>query len=90
MILAGGRARSLLSCALLLGAVLAGCGRSDPIVVIAVHPKKPHLLYVATNDYIFKSKDSSIHPSGVTRHRLRGLLACCILLAYTGCHGRFG
>ncbi len=57
MILAGGRARSLLSCALLLGAVLAGCGRSDPIVVIAVHPKKPHLLYVATNDYIFKSKD---------------------------------
>lgn len=42
--------------AALLG--LAGCGRtSDAIVVIALHPKNPDILYVATNDYIYKSRD---------------------------------
>lgn len=34
-----------------------GCGRSDAIVVIALHPTKSDILYVATNDYIFKSRD---------------------------------
>src|SRR5207249_3421077 len=35
----------------------AGCGRSDAIVVIALHPTNPNILYVATNDYIYKSRD---------------------------------
>jgi photosystem II stability/assembly factor-like uncharacterized protein len=36
---------------------LLGCDRSDPIVVIQLHPKNPDILYVSTNDYIYKSKD---------------------------------
>jgi hypothetical protein len=35
----------------------AGCGRSDAIVVIALHPTNPNILFVATNDYIYKSRD---------------------------------
>ena len=42
---------------LLLVLGLSGCGRSDAIVVIALHPKNPDILYVATNDYIYKSRD---------------------------------
>ena len=34
-----------------------GCGRSDPVVEIALHPKKAHILYIATNDYIYKTRD---------------------------------
>jgi photosystem II stability/assembly factor-like uncharacterized protein len=48
------------SCLLLLvlsSSVLLGCGRSDAIVVIALHPKNPNILYVATNDYIYKTRD---------------------------------
>ncbi len=42
--------------AILLG--LAACGsHSDAIVVIALHPNNPDILYVATNDYIYKSRD---------------------------------
>ncbi|MGQ0809725.1 MAG: hypothetical protein ACT4OO_00665 [Nitrospiraceae bacterium] len=46
-------------CALLLCCTLAfsGCSRSDAIVVIALHPTNPNILYVATNDYIYKTKD---------------------------------
>lgn len=40
-----------------LGVVLLGCGRSDPIVLIQLHPKNPDIIYVATNDYIYKSRD---------------------------------
>jgi photosystem II stability/assembly factor-like uncharacterized protein len=37
---------------------LAACGpSSETIVVIALHPKNPDILYVATNDYIYKSRD---------------------------------
>src|SRR5687768_3700756 len=36
---------------------LAGCNGSDPIVVIQLHPKNPDIIYVATNDYIYKTKD---------------------------------
>jgi photosystem II stability/assembly factor-like uncharacterized protein len=46
--------RSALLCVLL---ALAGCGRSDAIVVIAAHPTNPKILYVATNDYIYKTRD---------------------------------
>ena len=37
--------------------LLSSCGRSDAIVVITLHPTKPNIIYVATNDYIFKSRD---------------------------------
>ncbi len=48
----------LLSIALLsLTFFLAGCGGSDAIVVIVLHPTKPDILYVATTDYIFKTRD---------------------------------
>ena len=43
--------------AFLLAASLAGCNRSDAIVVIQLHPKNPDILYVATNDYIYKTRD---------------------------------
>ena len=36
---------------------LTGCNRSDPIVVIQLHPKNPDIIYVATNDYIYKTRD---------------------------------
>jgi len=37
---------------------LPACGlQSDAIVVIALHPKNPNILYIATNDYIYKSRD---------------------------------
>lgn len=42
---------------LLLGAPLLGCNRSDPIVVIQLHPNNPDIIYVATNDYIYKTRD---------------------------------
>ncbi|MGH7228691.1 MAG: WD40/YVTN/BNR-like repeat-containing protein [Nitrospiraceae bacterium] len=42
---------------LLFASSAAGCGRSDAIVVIATHPTKPNILYVATTDYIFKTRD---------------------------------
>jgi photosystem II stability/assembly factor-like uncharacterized protein len=44
--------------ALLLAAVaLVGCNRSDPIVVLQLHPTNPDIIYVATNDYIYKTRD---------------------------------
>lgn len=51
--------RSLLLATLLCSCVLPACGRSDAIVVIALHPTKPNILYVATNDYIYKSRDGA-------------------------------
>jgi len=42
---------------LLSGFSLWGCNRSDPIVVIQLHPKNPDIIYVATNDYIYKTRD---------------------------------
>ncbi|MGE5711184.1 MAG: WD40/YVTN/BNR-like repeat-containing protein, partial [Nitrospira sp.] len=50
--------RPLLSCFFaLLTVALLGCNRSDPIVVIQLHPKNPDIIYVATNDYIYKTRD---------------------------------
>src|SRR5690349_13291754 len=43
--------------ALVLTAALVGCGRSDAIVVIQLHPQNPEIIYIATNDYIYKSRD---------------------------------
>jgi photosystem II stability/assembly factor-like uncharacterized protein len=42
---------------LLIAWTLPGCGRSDAIVVIALHPSNPNILYVSTNEYIYKSRD---------------------------------
>lgn len=42
---------------LLLGIPLLGCDRSDPIVVLQLHPNNPAIMYVATNDYIYKTRD---------------------------------
>lgn len=50
--------RSLFSAGCLLAALcLSACGRADAIVVIAPHPTNPNILYVATNDYIYKTRD---------------------------------
>ncbi len=43
---------------LFLALSLAGCNRSDPIVLIQLHPKNPDIIYVATNDYIYKTRDA--------------------------------
>ena len=42
---------------LLLTTALFGCNRSDAIVVIQLHPKNPDIIYIATNDYIYKTRD---------------------------------
>ena len=47
----------ILILALLLALSLAGCNRGDPIVVIQLNPKNPDIIYVATNDYIYKTRD---------------------------------
>lgn len=49
--------RSAAIAVLLLHIVLFGCNRNDPIVVIQLHPKNPDIMYVTTNDYIYKSRD---------------------------------
>ncbi len=50
--------RRICSCLLLfLAPVLHGCGGSDPIVVIQLHPTNPDIIYIATNDYIYKTRD---------------------------------
>ncbi len=57
---------AVLLCAVFLFA-LAGCGGSDAIVVIAVHPQNPQILYVATNDYIYKTRDGGQTWENVSR-----------------------
>jgi photosystem II stability/assembly factor-like uncharacterized protein len=49
--------RNLFALLLLFGLSLAGCNRSDAIVVIQLHPKNPDIIYIATNDYIYKTRD---------------------------------
>jgi len=51
-----------------LSVALSGCGRSDAIVVIALHPKNPDILYVATNDYIYKSRDGGQTWENLSHH----------------------
>jgi photosystem II stability/assembly factor-like uncharacterized protein len=54
-----GRREGLSALAIVLCACLglSACGRSDAIVVIAIHPSNANILYVATNDYIYKTRD---------------------------------
>jgi len=37
--------------------VLVGCGRSETVVEVALHPTKANIVYMATNDYIYKTRD---------------------------------
>ncbi|MFO0766994.1 MAG: hypothetical protein U0231_09425 [Nitrospiraceae bacterium] len=37
------------------------------IVVIQLHPKNPDILYIATNDYIFKTRDGGKTWSNLTK-----------------------
>jgi photosystem II stability/assembly factor-like uncharacterized protein len=46
-----------LLCLLFFAISLTGCNRSDPIVLIQLHPKNPDIIYVASNDYIYKTRD---------------------------------
>ncbi len=46
-----------LTAVLTMAWALYGCTGSDPIVVIALHPSKSQIIYVATNDYIYKTRD---------------------------------
>ena len=51
--------------------ILSGCGRSEAVVEIALHPTKPNILYIATNDYIYKSRNEGktwINISGGMTH----------------------
>jgi photosystem II stability/assembly factor-like uncharacterized protein len=54
MVIAGARQYCLWVIAFV---VLSGCGKSEAVVEIALHPTKPDILYIATNDYIYKSRD---------------------------------
>ena len=50
----------LLACALAIFLCLAGVGcqkESEAIVSIALHPTNANILYVATNDAVYKSRD---------------------------------
>jgi photosystem II stability/assembly factor-like uncharacterized protein len=46
-----------LICLLFFAWSLGGCTGSDPIVVIELHPTNPDIIYIATNDYIYKTRD---------------------------------
>ncbi len=47
---------------------LSACwGSGEAVVEIALHPAKPDLLYVATNDYIFKTRDAGKTWANVSR-----------------------
>ncbi len=49
--------KQFLALLFLVALSLGGCTGSDPIVVIQLHPTNPDILYIATNDYIYKSRD---------------------------------
>lgn len=57
--------------------MLGGCGKSETVVEIALHPTKPNILYIATNDYIYKSRDGGTTwqnmSSGMTHSRVIAL-----------------
>ncbi len=37
-----------------------GCGQSETVVEVALHPTKPNIFYIATNDYIYKTRDGGM------------------------------
>jgi photosystem II stability/assembly factor-like uncharacterized protein len=43
---------------LVLSIVIAGCGKqSDSVVAIAPHPRNPDIIYIATNESLYKTRD---------------------------------
>ncbi|MCA9470414.1 MAG: hypothetical protein MRJ96_14555 [Nitrospirales bacterium] len=44
-----------------------GCGESEPVVEIALHPSKPHILYIATNAYVYKTRDEGATWQNISR-----------------------
>ncbi|MGA6827963.1 WD40/YVTN/BNR-like repeat-containing protein [Nitrospira sp. NS4] len=65
-----------LSVLLLVALSLAGCNRSDPIVVIQLHPKNPDIIYVATNDYIYKTRDGGQTWANLSRGMSHSRVIC--------------
>ena len=62
--------RALCLCGVVLLIELMACGqRSDTIVSIALHPSKPNIVYVATDEAVYKSSDT-----GATWTRFAGEL----------------
>jgi len=57
--------------------VLAGCGASETVVEVALHPTKAEIIYIATNDYIYKTRDGGAHwenmSAGMTHSRVIAL-----------------
>lgn len=56
---------------------LVGCGKSETVVEVALHPTKANILYIATNDYIYKTRDGGAHwqnmSAGMTHSRVIAL-----------------
>lgn len=40
--------------------MLFGCGPSEAVVEIALHPTKQNIMYIATNEYIYKTRDGGL------------------------------
>ncbi|MDH5428707.1 MAG: hypothetical protein OEZ57_06145 [Nitrospirota bacterium] len=71
---------SMWMCAVLLflsSVVLSGCGASETVVEVALHPTKADIIYIATNDYIYKTRDGGTHwenmSAGMTHSRVIAL-----------------
>ncbi|MEC4673836.1 MAG: hypothetical protein VST68_06580 [Nitrospirota bacterium] len=68
-------------------------GGSEPVVEIALHPKKSEILYIATNQYIYKTRDEGKSweniSRGVTHSRVISLVVDPLLSAnvYAGTKG---
>ncbi len=57
--------------------MLLGCGQSETVVEVALHPTKPHIIYIATNDYIYKTRNGGSQwenmSTGMTHSRVIAL-----------------
>ncbi len=57
--------------------VLPACGQGETVVEVALHPTKAHILYMATNDYIYKTRDGGNYwekmSAGMTHSRVIAL-----------------
>lgn len=71
---------SMIQCACLFlfcGFFIVGCGPSEMVVEIVLHPTKANIIYMATNDYIYKTRDAGMHwenmSAGMTHSRVIAL-----------------
>ncbi len=64
-------------CSLVGSLLLFGCGQSETVVEIGLHPTKANIFYIATNDYIYKTRDGGIQwenmSAGMTHSRVIAL-----------------